>query len=1364
MRKSVAPRGATPAWGSGRVHARCAAMSFIAVVLTFVMVWSQPAAALLPSSGESPASTSQATMPDTDSVIWSGSLSPSISPSPVAVLAGGHQRLLSFTATVPPVATSHPPRPDWIIVMSITGTSATPNVGLAGGSGGSHTIYLRYKEVGDTNWNSTIFQADTRQSHATVPIVMTGLTPNTNYEIQVSFDSTDWSPFEKERFTTKSASATLPIVSSVWGDEMSACSARIYITFSNPDRDSLLVYFRWKQNVMGATWSAIGNYPSGGSGANSQVGLSPSTTYVAQATMDHNFVNGIVTSEPFTTTAAPFVSKVVADPVGNTTATLTATRENFCISFPTYHFRYRVKGTETWITGVANDNNRTNLTGLTPLTTYEVEVSFHKNFAHPFKIEFRTGTPDPPVPSLVAINLVDAQRTELTVVVKVADAENAEVDQKVHLLYQNLRANTFSTLQSTPITDSEAEFPLSGLISGTRYGIWASLDDSLLTDTLTPETKPDEVLSAEFPTIPPGVIGVSPQTTGQTTARLTVTIAEPNGQDQTVYAQYRTTSPEGNWVDAYKTPDEPPTTKTDTAILNLTGLMSDTEYEARASLDSSFPDDETVVSGTFRTLPPGVTGLRVHDVKQTSAKVTVELSAANESTLYLIYAPICGVWGSLEEPVSTGQGSVEFTLENLMSGTEYEVRISYDSRLKDVVGQQLVPPDGCGSGEGKSTKGSVVKGDGQGSVQKDDPVDFNELTFSTLPPSVVSVAVDDQTVSQTEATVTVTVKEPNGTAQVHIRYSTASNFPSGSTETESKVVPTTTNTNGEDTIDFVLTGLSASSFYYVEASYESAFPDSDATESTDFTTKPPSPAVSSVEVLDSGSNEITKTSAKARVHVTNPDGAAEVHIRYSTDSSFGQGSTIVTGSATPGTGDTYADFTFSSLTSGTTYYVQASYDNTFPATDATKTTHFITDPPALTDVTASDLTQTGATVTVTVDEPNDTSVRLHYMPAGGSWSTTDLNNAVFDANADTYTFDLTGLISGTEYTVYASYDSTPPSTEATLAAAQSDTFTTVDPNITDVEIDDQSITQTAATVSVTVDEPNSTPVQLHYKKTSESTWSGPMSATADPNTKKATFALDDLTSGTGYTVFASYDRTPPSAGATLADEQTDTFMTDPPTVEKVEATDKTDTTAEITVTIAEPNGAIQTVSVRYQTTPSGNWVTIQPDPTTDPTTDHATAVVNLGSLTANTQYRVEATLSGSFAQGVKSTTFTTNSSGPGVSKVVMSGETQTGATATITIANVTAATAVYLQYREPGSNTWSDPPQEGASTHRYSWHCGDQADRTHIRNPIRGASVPRQHLRGRRPVRHLHHRTPQCVRRERDREERQIGQGASGGE
>ena len=198
MRKSVAPRGATPAWGSGRGRTRCTAMSLIAVVLTFAMVWSQPAAALLPSSGESPASTSQATIPDADSVTRSGSLPPSVTPRPPARLTGYHRGLLASTVTVPPVATSHPPQPDWIYVMSITGTTATPNVGLRGGGGGSHTIYLRYKEVGDTAWNADHLSSGRETSTATVPIVMTGLSPNTNYEIQVSFDNTDWSPFQGE--------------------------------------------------------------------------------------------------------------------------------------------------------------------------------------------------------------------------------------------------------------------------------------------------------------------------------------------------------------------------------------------------------------------------------------------------------------------------------------------------------------------------------------------------------------------------------------------------------------------------------------------------------------------------------------------------------------------------------------------------------------------------------------------------------------------------------------------------------------------------------------------------------------------------------------------------------------------------------------------------------------------------------------------------------------------------------------------------------------------------------------------------------------------------------------------------------------
>ena len=924
-------------------------------------------------------------------------------------------------------------------------------------------------------------------------------------------------------------------------------------------------------------------------------------------------MDDIVTSAPFTTGKSPYVSNVVADPVGTTTATLTATRQNFCHVFPTYHFRYRVKGTETWTTRAADNQRRyLNLTGLTPATTYEVDVSFHETYAHPFRIEFRTlpRAPDPLVPRLLAINLEDVVRTSVTAVAEVA---NKEADTSVHLLYQNLRSATFSTRQSAPVTNTEARFPLSGLVSGTRYRLWVSLDQSLLTDTLTPATKPDDVLSAEFTTIPPGVLGVAPRATGQTTAELTVAIAEPNGQDQTVYSQYRTASPLGSteqpsdWVDI----GHQPVTDGDTATVDITDLMSDTEYEARVSLDDTFPDspvDATKVSPRFRTLPPGVDRLWVKEVGETTATIAITMTLPiGQTTLYLIYGPIDGDWvASLEQDLQNLQGdlnsqaTIEIMLTGLVSGTEYEVRISYDARLKNAVGTSV------SSSQTRSAQRSVPKNGPGTSVKEEEEVPFWKTGFATNP----------------------------------------------------------------------------------------------------------SPAVSSVEVLDSGTDEITKTSATARVHVTNPDGTAEVHIRYSTDSTFDdQNSTIFTDKAAPGTSATYFDFMLDNLTSRTTYYVETSYDNTYPASTATKSTDFTTDPPIITEVAAADIDQTSATVTVTVDEPNDDSVYLHIKASGLAWTTIDPDDAndphtvVFDANAGTYTFDLTGLTAGTKYDVYASYGSTAPSPLVELADLPPDqtaTFTTHDATITEVAAAD--IDQTSATVTVTVQTSTTKAVQLHYGKTLalESTWSGPkakvVALDTDTNTYTAEFALDMLTSGTGYTVYASYESTPPASGTPLAPDQTDTFTTDPPSVDKVEVTDKTDTTAQVTVTIAAPNGVTQTVSVRYQTTPSGNWTTIQPDPTTDT----ATAVVDLTQLTANTQYRVEATLVGDSNQVVRFATFSTLSAGPSVSTVAMKDDSisQTEATAVVSIAKAgTASKTVRLHYRTISpEGLWETPTPETTDT------------------------------------------------------------------
>ena len=298
--------------------------------------------------------------------------------------------------------TLRPPTVTYIGILSITDTTATVNVEYRRYDAQEETFRVRYRVSGTLVWTG-VASRQYSGNKTPVPVVLTGLSASTTYQVEASLNATgltlteDWPGSRLATFTTKDASATLPDVSTISVEELTACSARLNIGFPNPNSESFVVYYRWKSTESGANWSATGNYPTRGN-ARVQISLAPSTTYVAQATLDPKFEANIFESEEFTTGVSPYVSNVVADPVGATTATLTATRSNFCRFFPTYHFRYRVKETETWTTSAAEDRRRyLDLTGLTPSTTYEAEVSFHHGFSHPFKIEFRTrsGTPDP---------------------------------------------------------------------------------------------------------------------------------------------------------------------------------------------------------------------------------------------------------------------------------------------------------------------------------------------------------------------------------------------------------------------------------------------------------------------------------------------------------------------------------------------------------------------------------------------------------------------------------------------------------------------------------------------------------------------------------------------------------------------------------------------------------------------------------------------------------------------------------------------------------------------------------------------------------------------------------------------------------
>ena len=93
-----------------------------------------------------------------------------------------------------------------------------------------------------------------------------------------------------------------------------------------------------------------------------------------------------------------------------------------------------------------------------------------------------------------------------------------------------------------------------------------------------------------------------------------------------------------------------------------------------------------------------------------------------------------------------------------------------------------------------------------------------------------------------------------------------------------------------------------------------------------------------------------------------------------------------------------------------------------------------------------------------------------------------------------------------------------------------------------------------------------------------------------------------------------------------------------PTVTDVEVTSFTDTVANVTVTLTNPESTSQTVNLRYRTPRgSGSWVTATAIDTTTTTQDFT-----LSSLSTNSGYEVQASLDSNFQIGVRSASFVTH--------------------------------------------------------------------------------------------------------------------------
>ena len=643
-------------------------------------------------------------------------------------------------------------------------------------------------------------------------------------------------------------------------------------------------------------------------------GLSDGTAYEVDASFESDFASG-VTSQSFTTVPKPSVSSVSVGSIGQTTATVTVAVADADTS--TLYLRYRT-GSDSWLSASAASAASTafTLSGLQAGTTYEVEASFESGFASGVTSE--SFTTEPPDPSVSSVSVGSIGQTSASVSVSVADVNGST-------LYLRYRTGTNSWTSASKTSTATTVFDLADLSAGTSYEVQVSFESGFGSGTA----------SESFTTEPPdpSVSSVSVGSIGQTSASVSVSVADVNGS--TLYLRYRTGT--DSWASTSKV-------STSTTVFSLTSLQAGSAYEVQVSFESGFG---SVSSKSFTTVAPdaSVSSVTVGSIGQTSASVSAVVADVDGSTLYLRYRTGTDSW---TEASQAATATTVFSLTGLQAGTAYQVQVSFE--------------DDFGSG-------------------------VTSASFTTEPPdpSVSSVSVGS--IGQTSAQVTVVVANANSST-LYLRHRMG---------TDSW---TATSTASAASTVFSLTGLRAGTTYQVEVSFVSGF--GSGVTSASFTTEPPDPSVSSVSV-----GSISQTSARVTVVVANVDGSA-LYLRYRT----GSGNWTAVSKASSAS----TVFNLADLSAEAAYSVEVSFVSGFGSGVASASFTTVSNP-SVSSVSVDSISQTSARVSAVVANANGSTLYLRYRAGSGAWTEESM------VSSATTVFDLADLSAGTTYSVEVSFDS-----------------------------------------------------------------------------------------------------------------------------------------------------------------------------------------------------------------------------------------------------------------------------------------------------------------------------------------------------
>ena len=195
------------------------------------------------------------------------------------------------------------------------------------------TVYLRYRVFGTTEWGTP--QTETTNG-SSVNIELTGLSPQTKYEVQAALNGS----FTRSKTTTFTTLMPDPSVSAISVTDITQTSAVATIAIADPGSAQKTVHLQYR--VEGTdSWSdpALTASTNGASASIDITGLTENTKYEVQASLDSAFGESV--SATFTTLRYPSLSAVDVTDITKTTATAEIDIADPDGTSQTVHLRYR---------------------------------------------------------------------------------------------------------------------------------------------------------------------------------------------------------------------------------------------------------------------------------------------------------------------------------------------------------------------------------------------------------------------------------------------------------------------------------------------------------------------------------------------------------------------------------------------------------------------------------------------------------------------------------------------------------------------------------------------------------------------------------------------------------------------------------------------------------------------------------------------------------------------------------------------------------------------------------------------------------------------------------------------------------------